>query len=318
MGRGGVLAVSEKSSLNVTNTTFHEVFAYSGGVAYIVEFSQLILKDIHFTYLNAAINLFDCTSSTFVIENSQISQSQTNIFFLMNSNFRLVNMTIDNHNCDTIFQGCLIFALSESFLVINQIYVTQMISQTTDNIFLSSGTAILDNIIMKNLNTFNMQGSCIGAFSSKVKIKNAFFSLFYGNCMNFYESLIDLDNSFFEKNVVSSKLMETKGVFYCLNCLSYNITQNVFRNNEHANSLYLKYKYINEVKNNTFLNTIINCTFVANVADQYGGAIYFENQMTLIENSTFIENRANIGGAIFIYIDGKNILFIFYKKIYFN
>lgn len=311
MERGGVLTVSEKSNLYIANTTIYEGFAYSGGVAYLAELSQLVLKEIQIISLNAVINLFDCTSSSLTIENSKISQSQTNLFLLISSNFRIENTTIDNHKCNTIFQGCLIFALSESFLVINQMWATQIVSQTTDNIFVSFGKAIFQNIIMHNLVSLKMQGSCIGASSSKINMNNAFFSLFYGNCINLYDSQIELNCSTFENNIVYGRLIEIKGAFYCLNCMSYSIINTGFRNNMRTGALYLQQKNTSINQNQNYLNAIINCSFTANTADQYGGAIYSQNQMVLIENSTFEKNQAKNGGAIFIFIDGNHIYTLF-------
>ena len=55
---------------------------------------------------------------------------------------------------------------------------------------------------------------------------------------------------------------------------------------------------------------IANCVFTANYADNYGGAIFSQSEVTIF-NSTFINNTAKVGGAIYIasYINISGCIF---------
>ena len=84
------------------------------------------------------------------------------------SEFILFDTKILNHKCISKIQGCLIFAQSNSSINMINILISNVQSQTNDNIFLSKSFASFDNIFMLNIQSYKGEGSCFGATESKL------------------------------------------------------------------------------------------------------------------------------------------------------
>ncbi|WP_405291582.1 hypothetical protein [Methanobrevibacter sp.] len=144
---------------------------------------------------------------------------------------------------------------------------------------------------------------------------------YFGGAISLYDSDVYVTNSNFESNKADKK----GGAISILNGMAnLTVINSTFYKNtagdtggaidsEALNTYNIK--YVVEIVNSTFTennanyggaisgtdSTVLNCIFTDNAANNYGGAVFFNDTISILENSIFEDNLAGEGSAYYGY-----------------
>lgn len=293
----------------MNNTKIISSYAFYGGVIYIQDFSVLYFNDCEISESQTSGTLIDMDNSYFSMKNNTISKAYNNLFLVTSSTILIDGIIISNHRCNTRIQGCLLTAQSDSNLQISNATIFNINSVISNNIYLESSNAFLNQIFFNNTMNEQKGGGCLGSKESKIDINGSSFHNYFGNCLNIQSSMIVLNNSIFNSNKYNfGNIVFELGAFYCLDCQSYVIENSIFSLNQKVmRGPAIQCINIYKKDENASISKILRSFFRENEGIELGGAIYLHNQQVEVEKCNFKKNSANEGGGIYCSIDGKLI-----------
>ena len=307
MERGGSLSISERSLFEFIDSEIRFSEAIFGTCFYVSEFSTVNITNSLIHDSETFGSIFDISSSSINLFNSTIANNFNNIFLIDQSNLTISGGIIFNQICFSNIQGCILSAGIQTKVQIDNLIVHNISSFNEFIFVIDSSVAIFYELIMKNISSEKEKGCFLGSIDSKIDIQNSWFQNYLGNCLNFEKSNVSLENAIFSNNMPDLSRKNYAAILF-LDCLIIKILNSCFDNNQNAISGgAINLRRNNKLgldSNNASYKIIRDCKFIENHAIQEGGACYSENQNLKFENCVFFANRAEKGGAIFIFIEG--------------
>ena len=257
-----------------------------------------VIANSQFYENKAEISLFDIYISSVILNNVTFFNNSNVAFYSSQSNLNISNISFRNHQCRN-FEGC-IFSLSQNSIlnVKNSIFENILNFQNEGNILSDSSSLVFDQILMRNMSTYHRIGSCFALYSSNMSISMVLFEEFSGNCIYGIQSRVFIQKSTFNnrKNRDLDSNSLNYGAVFLSNCFAFNLLNVSFLNNANGASVHLS--------NNPQLKQedqfkILNSTFQNNSAI-IGGAIFSQNLKLQINSCYFESNFAQNGGAIYL------------------
>ncbi|MBQ2653992.1 MAG: right-handed parallel beta-helix repeat-containing protein, partial [Methanobrevibacter sp.] len=177
----------------------------------------------------------------------------------------ITNCTFKNNVVTGYYQGGAIYVQSKNVNVVNSTFIENKASNGGSIYINAENVTVINSTFVKSTAG---NGGAIGVGKSNVIINN---STFTSNEASTYGGAVYLSSGN-NIDIVGSTFNDNKATSY-------------------AGAIYSSVKF-----------NIKNSTFKGNKANSYGGAIYYANGAGgTIYNTTFIDNSANKGGAIFTY-----------------
>ena len=314
-GKGGILALSENSSLIIMKSTFRNNAADSGSFLYSVEnnlkFSDsnpIIIGDSTIENPIGNETVFEISHSFLILINIKILNSRINIFQLISSYLLLYNISLSNISwlksgfaCIITSENSFIFSyklkVSEISLALPALDIhdshLNMIQSEFSQIYCSEESSV---IVSSGSYFFFMNNSFTRYPLPVFKLENcsAFFirCTFYNNEKG-YLGLFLTNEKFIGGSVLdvqNAELLFVSDSNFSLNKLA-----------AHGGVI----KIIGNLKAENSLGPklfIFNCRFYNNSAKFEGGVIYIEEEFGEMINNIFEFNSATNGAAIYFYV----------------
>jgi len=194
-----------------------------------------------------------------------------------------------------------------------------------------AGPVVIEGLSFQNGYSFDSSGAAISSYHSKRQLLSIINSIFTNNSAGTRGGAISNSGSiskstFTNNSAVGSSVIGGGAV----NDVG-NISNSTFTNNS-TNRGGGAIAYSGNISNSIFMNNkammnggaiyisrnVSGSTFENNSANEAGGAIYGSQHTRIISNTTFINNNASVGGAVYrFYRDNDMVIFnsLFFKNI---
>ncbi|CAG9321394.1 unnamed protein product [Blepharisma stoltei] len=236
-------------------------------------------------------NTISLTNSKLSISSSHISKNKGGLK-LSFSDLEISGSSFSNQNCT---EGCFINLSSDCNAIIkNSNFINANSTSSGGAIFSSSSSITIESSSFKNIYSQSEGSSIYSNFDSILNIKNSEFLSSYshnmGGVINAYQTPCSIENSIFDKYSQSG--------IYGFDLEKLEISGSSFSNGNGILGGAVHCNYCNNIK-------IGSSKFLNNSAS-LGGALYFGTDMGkkienthFIDGTTFIDNKAENGGAVF-------------------
>ena len=273
---------------NFTNALFTENYAKYGGAVYIAgsgNFNNATFADNNVSISGGALYLYggsgNFTNSIF--NNNTASVSGGAVYF-SRSNGNLTNSTFDDNRANS---GAAVYTEEDSFYhFINDTFTANIAQEYGGAVYIKWDGMFTESKFNNNSAQYGgavfINGSCTiinSTFTNNSASAN-------GGALYLYNGSGNFTNSIFNNNTAS---VSGGAVYFSRS--NGNLTNSTFDDNR-ANSGAAVY-----TEEDSFYH-FINDTFTANIAQEYGGAVFINGSCTIV-NSTFTNNSASAdGGAV--------------------
>ncbi len=295
---------ANNDTIYLTTTATHDTYKFSSTINIAMlnpDLTNLTIvgesgKTITFDGQNNS-GIFSITGITLTLKNINFVNLQTSgqsgSIYIYNSHLILDNCTIQNSNPSSSVS--LIYSRYSTNTITNSIIQNNKLIGTAALIYADNGNIEITNSIIQN-NVFT-DYSGIYSRQSTLTINN---SQFTNNIAKKKSPVISDDSSkiIITDSTFANNRGNDSGVFYIKNSKT-SITSSTFTNNtsEHLGGV------ITQLHESTL--TVKSSTFSKNTAAYDGGCIYSIQSNTTISSSTFTQNKARTGGALYL---ANNIL----------
>ena len=280
----------------IVNNTAEEGGIYVGvdNILYEIYFINTIF--IGNSAIDSLISIENSLNIYFI--NTTFLDNKNLLFSCSSSQINLLYSVVSNLECTNLLPACLAYFTEKAVLMIDTVQIQNV------NHLLAEGGIRLDNSYLKisnayliGMKTTKKKGSCISGVSSILEINTIYVENYDMNCIFLEETFINLTESYFTNDQQLFEVTQGDfGTIFCKNCLSFNLSFNVFNSNNYVkdggaitlSSLSLDAE-----------NKINSCTFINVKGENQGGALFIDNTNLEINNSSFFGNEAFEGGAIF-------------------
>lgn len=307
--RGGVISLNEGSSTIIKNSTFNGNFANEGGIVHSLEDYKSIITISDSIFLNndGEFNLFTGIDSNFLVSDSKFINNANMVFSLTRSTLVLNGINIYNHLCSKKYKGCISNGL-ETHMTINNLTLYDINTTLEDaaGFYLENSFGEFTNINFNYMQSSKRIGNCFYLLNSTLVLNFGKFQNHEQNCLNAQNSTLLLNNTFFNNENTLKRLPSIYfwfGTIYCESCLQFILT-NSFFNMNHLGSLGGAISLYSNINDYSISAKFYNVSFKGNQASDLGGAIYLNNVQASLNFCTFTENKADKGGAIYVYALG--------------
>lgn len=320
--KGGVLSISERSSVIIIKTNFTNNFAESGGILQCYENygSNITIESSIFVNNSCDENLFILMNAKLYMFDCEFQLNKNIIFSLSKANLTLNHISIYDNTCANKIIGCLINSIDNSNILADDLILTNISNILEEgNIYLENSLAIFSQLFMNKSTTLKNIGCCIMSMQSKILLDFGYFANYDDNCIYAVNSFINITNSVFENR--NSEVFFTEksgfklGSVYCDVCFELFISNDSFFYNMRSSSGSCIYISDSLEEANENIAWILNSSFMGNIASDKGGAIYIEDFNAIILNSSFKNNQASFGAAIYFFSYCNFVYFL--KKLIF-
>ena len=316
---GGVISLREASEASLENCVLSKIYSKTGGLANVDTNSKFTAKKIFLqncqAFFGSIVFLSNGLSSNCTFEDSyffNITGYESSLLFLQNSLLVIINcwfnmvseliqifdtylliknVTIEHSRCFTFLKGCIFTFFDESIANITNLYIIDMISNAIGGvIYCYMSDLYLVNASISQLNS-SSDGSFLYSDFSFGDIKNAKFYDFQYDLIFLKKSSLKITNCSFDNYLYGGYLMNS--LIFCYFCKSLYVEKSSFS--------YIYSKFNGScISINGILNSysIVSSSFFNNSSNDTGGAIFHMNSQGNIENSVFINNKAQNGGAM--------------------
>jgi len=238
-------------------------------------------------------SMIDLSDSTINLENCFFVSNVNPTIYLTATLLQISNVTFSNNSCDSLTLGCLISLNQYSTLIIDNaiFFGMAMIKTQTGVLYSLNSTVQMQNVTFSNLASLGV-GTCLYCQYTDLTVNDSEFSSFYPSCIYTYGGNLSLYDVGIGNSVIESSPLIVEDVENLW------IESSQFYNNSGAangGALFLE-KILDSLVSEAIL---LSNSFYNNSAESYGGAIYTSNQYVEISNTSFKENKAYSGGAIF-------------------
>lgn len=291
--QGGCILIQEYSSLFIFNSTFVENKANDASLIFSYDiFEASIVFDTCFIFFSSSMTtLAEIFNGILIIRNSIISDNKNPTLFSSSAKIVIINSLFENNSCIGIQLGCSLFSTkSENNIEFSKFSEIHAFFTLPGVIYAEESNISLISSSLKDCSSLG-RGSCLYSFKSHIIFKLVNLTKTIPSCIYISESNFELQNSLIGNNekldfapfisessnatILFSNFLNNHGSFYGGAIYSLG---------------YLKFKL-----NTLFVN---HCLFENNSANSEGGALFLLNQDILLDNSVFLNNKADYGGAI--------------------
>lgn len=295
------------------------------------EVKSYVVNSFIFYNHNPNGNIFDYNINS--LENFFINctfaknSGKTGLFDIVNTSFRLINLKVySNEGSILSFFEC------DDTLIISIKGFNLKPSMLSEKMYLFEIRKSL-NVKMKNCSFYNInegfffiesseieikhnefqkisstkKGTIIFSQDSLVRINSSRFSSIELTSFYLLDSRFYIDNSFFNYGEFQNKYYvrdSDYGMVYVENCFEFKLMKSIFVNFKNAASGGVIYSQINSFKSSDIY--IWKCYFLNNSISKNGGVLYLAQTNILIDKSLFKNNKALLGGSIYLQNNGKN------------
>ncbi|KAL4500638.1 hypothetical protein ABPG72_003062 [Tetrahymena utriculariae] len=259
---------------------------------YIQQGIQISFEDIFFQMnigFNTLIQLYQLNQ--FIFFNLQLIQNVVQQgLLIISSNVQLYNSKFQKNK--STGQQSIIAVLQKSSFSIQNTNFQSNLAQNGGSIYISQSTQIIQNSKFENDSSYENGGSVYSTQSNLSILSTVFFS-----CSSQNGGCIYAENGYLNLTQVQSQVStSTKngGFLFLSQAITLLIIDSYFLNstaNQDGGCFYIS-------KSGGDKSIISNSSFLLNTAYGSGGAILLDTSNFSLENSTFIKNKAGIGGAI--------------------
>ena len=255
--------------------------------------------------------MIDFSFTSFVISDCLFHDNINSPIYAVNSQMKLQNVLIYNAICFNLQLGCVISAKSNSSIFIDTVTVNNITAKNVNPsfIYLEDSQLNLSNSLTTQINSAGF-GSCIFSYGSVLNLNASDFINCYPNAIYSFESSLLISHITVKNSSFSFSALIASASFY-LQINSSKFIENT--KSSQGGALSIESKSVN------IIFTVDSCSFVNNSAQKNGGALFIEDANVLINNSNFVNNEAQFGGAIYYKTnDYESTLSIFQTIFSFN
>ena len=303
--KGGVSILTERSSVDIINSTFKNNSAVSGGIFHSLENygSFITINTSTFDSNQGNDNLFNMMNSNIIMFSCLFYNNLNTIFSLTYSNMTIFNVKISNHRCNNFMVGCVVNSIDKSSIFSSNLIMIGINNLKEEgNIYLEASNAVFLNSSFENLTNLKSLGSCFDLQSSSLCIDIGSFSNYDYNCLHAINSNITINNSLFN-NIYSNNdenynVLIKYGTIICISCLNISAYKSYFLHNI-GNNYGGAFYVISNIGDFNIIIYLYNLSFVGNIVSESGGALYLDGINGKIINCLFQDNNANYGAGIY-------------------
>ena len=300
MYKGGAFHISENSILKLYNSTIRNGFAPYGSMFYLQEnyFGYVYIENSIFNTNHGNQTLLDAIQSKVMIKNCSFVNNTNTLFYLIDSQIEIDNISILNHFCSNDKPGCVLSAIntSTSLNIIELINISH--NGEEGNFYFENSQILINSLKMEKVKTKKIKGSCSSIYNSSFNLHGSQFHNYQINCLFGLESMIIIKDTLFDNSDLNkSNIVYEYGTFYCQDC-SYIVINN---------SKFIKNSYVFDgsavsIKSTTKIDyqevLVAQNDFIENIAF-VRGTIFVDSTNIVIRFNNFFGNTAEIGGAVF-------------------
>lgn len=340
---GGILYISEKSEINIKNCTFFKAYASQrAGCFYLSDYQKFTIDDSFFIdnfaneggviYGDSVIEMLSIVNCSFkemkvqkalirMILSSKlyfekISFVHSNCTFLSILDVKVIslkNSTFKNLICSGSSKGCIFDCEATKISVANSIFQRIFMGEVESLFLISFSKEIilfssLFMLIQGKIKGSLLSGNSVVLNVSKCVINLVLYGIFYLYESTLMMSLTSFDNMGLLKNTTISSILnnfEDGSMIIMEKGFNSYINQSIFLGAEVELASYGGSVRLDQSEANQSFH-ILDSFFYSSQAREAGGTVYIYNMESIMKNSTFFRNKADIGGAIAFFTEKLN------------
>lgn len=301
ISKGGTFHISENSILKLLNSTIINSYAPFGSIIYLQEnyFGYVYIENSIFSRNHGNQTLLDAIHTKVILKNCSFINNTNTLFYLIDSQIQIDNISILNHFCSNDKPGCVLSAINTS----TSLNIIELINIRHDgeegNFYFENSQILINSLKMENVKTKKIKGSCSSIYNSSFNLYNSQLHNYQINCFFGFESMITIKDTLFDNSDLNkSNIIYEYGTFYCQDCSYIVINNSKFIKNSYVvdgSAIFIQTNikiYHQEVQ-------IAQNDFIENIAF-VRGTIFVDSTNIHIRFNNFFGNKAKIGGAIFM------------------
>ena len=288
-------------NLTIDGLNFFNNFAYRGTLFYSSSLlSEATLKNIVSVNNSATIGLSSFSFTKVTFQNAHFINSSSIIFSIQYASLILFDVIVEEHQCSLNQVGCIVNIISKSSISVNNISCYNVTSLESLGVIYSSSSIVnISDSYFINATVASV-ADILYAEMSQIYIKRTMIKNYKNSAMNLLQ-----DTTFSLEECVC-----TNHYLSSLACLNISMTTNVLISDSFfSNISFSVISFYNDLDflqgspsdipiiQNSFFSNNVNTGSSNNIK---GGCIFVQNSHLNLTNSTFLNNTAEIGGAIFL------------------
>lgn len=248
---------------------------------------------IYFSLSNST--LIDIIYGNLLIRNTIILNSINPTLFASYSNVNIFNSSFNNSFCASFQSGCLLSSSNANILIWSSIFFNvQSLAILSGAFYLEESSCKFFSSKFEDLASPG-RGTCFYSLKSNIIFELVNITKVFPSCVYIYRSDFYMVNTSLGKNV-NLEMAPLISVFSKF--IAYGSVFSENHGSEKGGAMY----FLGDSKRKSelvIINLLSEVIFENNSAYSKGGAIYSENQNFIINNSIFLNNKANFGGSLF-------------------
>ena len=308
------LSFSGLVTLTVDGLFFYNNIAYRGTLFYSSSLlTSAYIKNVVSVNNSAQISLASFSFTQVTLEDISIYNSSSIIFVIQYATLNFSNLYVQNHICYVNQIGCVINIISKSMINITNLSCFDVFSYESEGIIYSSSSTIN----MSDSYFYNISVAAVAdvlyAELSYIYLTSVEIQYYKNSAIGIYQSydFIYEDGKCSNLNVLSHACINitTTNSILISGSTFYNISFSAISINNDLDFLQSTNFEMPNIQNCNFHDNYNQNSHLNNFESK-GGCLYIENSYINISNSTFSNNQADIGGAI--YLSSKDTMNIYY------